>query len=119
MTDQETVIAILKYALGPGAALVVYWVTNWFIQQLTDSGHQPSPFKARWINYGTSIAVPTILYGILVLLANTPWEWATYILAVLSAFGLSQFIHGQTSLPKVPVKAVPLTPTEVAAKIKD
>ena len=117
--DLQTLLDILNYALGPGASIVVFATVNWIITQLTDSGHQPSPFAARWISYGASVLVPTALYLLLVWLSGEPFNVATYILAVLSAFGLSQFIHGQVALPRVPVEAVPLSPQEVAAKAKE
>lgn len=117
-SDLQTLLEILKYALGPGSALVVYAVVNFIITQLTDSGHQPSPFGARWITYGMSVLVPSALYLLYVGLSGEVFNVATWLLAVLSAFGLSQFIHGQSALPREPVKAVPLTEQEIADKAK-
>lgn len=117
--DTQTLLNIIKYALGPAAGMVVFTAVGWFIGQLTDAGHQPSPFAARWITYGTTVLVPSALYLLYVWLSGDPFNVATWILAVLSAFGISQFAHGQADLPRVPVKVVPLTPAEVAAKAKE
>lgn len=117
-SDLEVLLQAISYALGPGAGLVVYAVVNWIIEQLTDSGHQPSPFAARWIGYGTAVLVPTVLYALFLLLSQEPFSLATYIIDVLTAFGMGTFIHGQRDLARVPVQVVPLTDAEVAAKAK-
>jgi hypothetical protein len=115
-SDTEVLLQAIAYLLGPGAGVAVYLVVQWIIQQLTDAGKQPSPFASRWIGYGVAVALPTALYALFLWLAAEPFSVATYIIDVLTAFGMGTFIHGQRDLARVPVETVPLTKQEVAAK---
>jgi hypothetical protein len=113
--DTQTLLDLIGYALGPAAGVVVNRVVAFVLQNLQDGGHPASPFAARWLTWAITAIVPTILYALYVLLSQDAWNWATWLLDVLMAFGVATQIHGQTDLPRVPVKQVPLTEGEILA----
>jgi hypothetical protein len=97
-TDRATLKALILFVLFAVPALAVKNVTDWIIAQLDDRpGVQPvSPRTQRWIAWGVSAALPTVLYlAYTVGLSFDDYHVETHLLAILAAFGVSQIMHGQ------------------------
>ena len=118
--DRAALQLLIKLVLFGAPALAVKNVTDWLIGQLNDRpGKDPvSPRTQRWLAYGVSFVLPTVLYLIYTFgFKFEAYAVETHIMAVLAAFGVSQFMHGITDLPsgdQVKAEAVAAKGTVVA-----
>lgn len=99
--ELEAFIQVLNYALGPGAGVVVKRVLDWLIGEIEDPDTVPpkkvSPRTKRRLSYVVTIVVPSVLYGLLAL-STWQWNWAAFAMNILSAFAVSQVVHGEQNL---------------------
>ena len=95
--ENQQVIDLLTWAIGPGSGVVVAGFMTWLITEMSDGENGPSPKTKRRLTYLVSLLLPSILYGALAWLSGQ-YNPVAHITAVLAAFGISQGIHGEKYL---------------------
>ena len=99
MSSSEQVAQVVLYLLNGGLGAAIKFVMDWLINELKESGRNPSPRTRRWLTYAVCTALPSVLYLLYTLaLRAAPYDVWGHLLAISSAFAFSQVVHGATEL---------------------
>lgn len=90
-------VSTLVWATGPGAGIVIKAALDWLIGEMADKGRSPSPKTRRRLSYLVSLSLPSLIIAVLIPLGHV-YDFAEHLTAILSAFGVSQVVHGESNL---------------------